>query len=788
MIFPFRIDLHKRLRYFAMAAIVLLVAMGAVFVLDSARELQNAADSAQALYAKRVLGLSVQGDLQYATQESRRIFLYVLLDTGREAQLERTARLRQADLEVDLLTGKSVLMHLGPGQARLLRQFADQWVHYFEVRDDIIALALQGRQRKALEREITDAGPRYDAAQAVIRELKASIESAAAADSAANAARYRRTAWELTGLLSLTLICIAWLVVMTRRSQAQKRRVEAERDTVAAQRRQIADLLETAESANRAKSAFVANMSHELRTPMNGIIGLTGLVLDTSLTATQREHLTLVRQSCRSLMRLINDVLDFSQIEAGKLEIRPEEFDLCGQFHKILKTFAPEAGGKGLELIWDEPEEFPERVVGDAGRLEQILINLLGNALKFTEQGEVELRLRLCPVDDAHPDLTIECSVRDTGAGIPPEKQVPIFRAFEQADYSMSRRHGGIGLGLSIASRLVAAMDGRIWVESRPGEGSTFYFTTRLGTRGPEVRPTPPPRELLGCPALLAVGSAAGRRVVAGQLQSLGMRVLTAGGAAELISQLEALRRAGGNSPCVLVDSLMKMADGHSAAEWLAGALGDRSCRLILLSPPGEQSGAMRDDACSGPVLSKPFCREELVAACLRAVTLNPTSQLATGQAARPTGTSLTPQPAWDPVLPGLRILLAEDNKINQRLAMCLLDRQGHTAVVAANGQEALKLFACERFDLILMDVQMPVLDGLATAAEIRRRERGTSERVPIVALTAHAYESDRERCLAAGMDAFLPKPIGPRQLASMIEALTDTGAREEPSVENAVP
>jgi CheY-like chemotaxis protein len=216
----------------------------------------------------------------------------------------------------------------------------------------------------------------------------------------------------------------------------------------------------------------------------------------------------------------------------------------------------------------------------------------------------------------------------------------------------------------------------------------------------------------------------------------------------------------------------MKMADGHSAAEWLAGALGDQSCRLILLTPPGGQSGAMGGDACSGPVLGKPFCREELIAACLQAVTLNPASQLAAGPAAPLSRTPLTQQPAQDPAVPGLRILLAEDNKINQRLAMCLLDRQGHTTVVAANGQEALKLVACERFDLILMDVQMPVLDGLATAAEIRRRERGTSERVPIVALTAHAYERDRERCLAAGMDAFLPKPIDPRQLASMIEAL----------------
>lgn len=789
MIFPFQIDLHKRLRYFAMAAIVLLVAMGAVFVLDSARELQNAADSAQALYAKRVLGLSVQGDLQYATQESRRIFLYVLLDTGREAQLERTARLRQADLEVDLLTGKSVLMHLGPGQERLLRQFADQWVRYFEVRDDIIALALQGRQRKALEREITDAGPRYDAAQAVIRELKASIESAAAADSAANAARYRRTAWELTGLLAFTLICIAWLVVMTRRSQAQKRRVEAERDTVAAQRRQIADLLETAEGANRAKSAFVANMSHELRTPMNGIIGLTGLVLDTSLTTTQRENLGLVRQSCHNLMRLINAVLDFSQIEAGKLEIRPEEFDLCQHFHKILKTFAPEAGRKGLELIWDEPEGFPERVLGDAGRLEQILINLLGNALKFTERGEIELRLRLCSQEKARSELTIECSVRDTGAGIPTEKQAQVFRAFEQADYSMSRRYGGIGLGLSIASRLVAAMDGRIWVESRAGEGSTFYFTARLGTVALQTLTTPPPGELSGHPALVVVGNAAGRRVLAGQLKSMGMRVLTAGGTAQLLSQLETLRLTGDKNPLALVDSSMKMADGLLAAEWLTSVLADPPCRLILLTPPGEQPPAAEAEDNSALILSKPVCREDLQAVCLSAILSDPAGQLEIGQAATLSDTASTPAPAQDAVLaPGLRILLAEDNKINQRVARGLLERQGHTTMVAANGVEALEVLQNERFDLILMDVQMPVLDGLATAAEIRRRERGTGDRILIVALTAHAYESDRERCLSAGMDAFLTKPIDPRQLATMLQALTESKAREDSLVENALP
>lgn len=420
-------EFNKRLRFSALAVIVILIAIGVLSVLHSARQLQIAADSAQTLYAKRVLGLSVQGDLQYATQEGRRLFLFVLLDTGREAQLEHTDTLRQADVNVDLLTAKSVLMRLGSKQERLLRKFADRWLRYFEVRDDIIALALQGRRREALQREIADPGPRYDAAREAIRELKSSIESAAAADSADNATRYRRTAWELTGLLAFTLACIVWLIAMTRRSQAQRRRVEAERDTVETQRHQIAELLEIAKEASRAKSAFVTNMSHELRTPMNGIIGLTGLVLDSSLTTTQMENLGLVRQSCQSLMRLVNDMLDFSQIEAGKLEIRLEEFDLCRHFHKTLKTFAPEAGRRGLELIWDEPECFPQRVVGDAGRLEQILINLLGNALKFTDQGEIELRLRLCSLDEARSELTIEGSVRDTGAGIPPRSRLRSF-------------------------------------------------------------------------------------------------------------------------------------------------------------------------------------------------------------------------------------------------------------------------------------------------------------------------------------------------------------------------
>jgi signal transduction histidine kinase/FixJ family two-component response regulator len=764
-----------RLRYQVIGFILLPVAIGVYFILHSAGELQSAADSTRALYAKRVLGLSVQGDLQYATQESRRQFLYLLMHSDRETQLEYTAKLREADLQVDLLTARSTLMRLGAAQDRLLKEFAAQWQGYYEVRDNIIAIALQGRRREALEREMHDAGVRYDAAQAAIRALKSSIEADAARDAAANAERYRRTAWELTGLLAFTLGCMLWLFTMTRRIHAQKRRVEAERDTVQAQRLQIEQLFEAATQASRAKSEFVAKMSHELRTPMNGIIGLTGLVLDTSLTALQRENLDLVRKSGLSLMRLVNDVLDFSKIEAGKLEVRPQKFDLCRRFHAVLQTFAPEAGRKGLELIWNEPAEFPQLVVGDEELLAQILTNLVGNAVKFTERGEVEVELRLSGYDPARSGVEIVCSVRDTGIGIPFNRQKQIFKAFEQADGSLTRRHGGTGLGLSIASSLVEAMDGRLWVESQPDQGSTFRFSARLGVAGAPWHAPQPPAALLGRPVLLVVSGAAQRRVLAGHLEALGMCVHLAASGPELLLHLAALSRTRVPCPLVLADSALKMADGRGAAEWLLEQTALTPGHIVLLVPPGEYSPLRpANDAGAVSILNAPVCRQELLAAALRAVDSPASSLAALGRVVVCPENGAEPRLLpMEPAEPGLRVLVVEDNDINQRVAQRLLERQGHTAVIAADGLEALKKLESASFDLILMDLQMPLLDGFETTAEIRRRERGTGAHIPIVALTAHAYQSDCDRCLEAGMDAFLAKPVDAAELTRTIGSFT---------------
>jgi signal transduction histidine kinase/CheY-like chemotaxis protein len=777
----------SRLRYPAIGLLLLLVAAGAYFILHSAHELQLAADTTQALYAKRVLGLSVQGDLQYATQESRLQFLYLLLDSDRATQLRYTAKLRQADLQVDLLAARSSLMALGTAQDQLLKEFAARWQQYFEVRDNIVAIALQGRRKEALQREIDAAGMRYEAAQSAIRSLKSSIEADAAFDAAAGAARYRRTAWDLTGLLTLTLGCILWLYFVTRRIRAQKRRAEAERDTVQAQRLEIERLLEAATQASRAKSEFVANMSHELRTPMNGIIGLTGLVLDTPLAAQQREHLNLVRKSGLSLMLLVNDVLDFSRIEAGKLEIRPHEFDLCGRFHAVLQSFAPEAGRKGLDLIWDEPADFPALVVGDAGRLAQILTNLVGNAVKFTERGEVEVELRLSAHDAAGSTIEFVCAVRDTGIGIPGDRQKVIFNAFEQADSSLTRNHGGTGLGLSIATSLVEAMDGRLWVESRPGHGSTFRFAARLGVAGREWRRPAPLAALVGRPAVVADSSAAQRRVLAGHLEALGMRVHLAASASELLSQLAALGPATETGPLVLVDSTWEMPDGRRAAQWLTEEIAISPHSIVLLIPPGEYSPPPPGlDAGAGSVLSKPVCRQELTAAVLRSAGSDAVSLAALALAlASPVTEAPQPPSPIEAAAPGLRILVAEDNEINQRVAQRLLERQGHAAVIAANGRLALQMLEGARFDLILMDLQMPVLDGFDTTAEIRRRERGTGAHIPIVALTAHAYQSDRDRCLQAGMDAFLSKPVDALDLASTIHSLAGVRAGRAPDEAN---